>query len=121
MSPHVTIYKFPLPAIASITNRFTGVGLSVGISATGLLCLVGNPANLPVYIDAFKNAAPVLVPVAKLIVAFPFVYHSTASLRHLVWDKTARGLDLKSVNQSSMLVFGISAVGTLALAAYTCD
>lgn len=30
ISPHTTIYKFPLPAITSIINRFTGVGLSLG-------------------------------------------------------------------------------------------
>lgn len=30
VSPHVTVYKFPIAAISSITNRVTGVGLSVG-------------------------------------------------------------------------------------------
>lgn len=30
VSPHVTIYKFPLAAITSITNRITGCVLSVG-------------------------------------------------------------------------------------------
>lgn len=30
ISPHVTIYKFPLTAIASITHRTTGALLSVG-------------------------------------------------------------------------------------------
>ena len=30
ISPHTTIYKFPLPAITSIITRFTGVGLSLG-------------------------------------------------------------------------------------------
>ena len=29
-SPHVTIYKFPLPAITSIVHRATGVGLAGG-------------------------------------------------------------------------------------------
>ena len=31
VSPHVTIYKFPLAAISSITNRVTGCVLSVGM------------------------------------------------------------------------------------------
>ena len=31
VSPHVTIYKFPLGALTSITNRVTGVALSVGL------------------------------------------------------------------------------------------
>lgn len=32
VSPHVTIYKFPIAAISSITNRATGAGLAVGKS-----------------------------------------------------------------------------------------
>ena len=28
ISPHVTIYKFPLPAISSISNRITGVAMT---------------------------------------------------------------------------------------------
>lgn len=30
VSPHVTIYKFPIAAISSISNRFTGLALSIG-------------------------------------------------------------------------------------------
>ena len=30
LSPHVTIYKFPISATTSILNRITGVALSVG-------------------------------------------------------------------------------------------
>jgi succinate dehydrogenase (ubiquinone) cytochrome b560 subunit len=30
VSPHVTIYKFPITSISSIMNRVTGVALSVG-------------------------------------------------------------------------------------------
>ncbi len=31
VSPHVTIYKFPVTAISSITNRVTGIALSIGL------------------------------------------------------------------------------------------
>jgi hypothetical protein len=30
LSPHVSIYRFPLPALTSITNRATGSGLTAG-------------------------------------------------------------------------------------------
>ena len=30
VSPHVTIYSFPITALSSITNRVTGVGLVIG-------------------------------------------------------------------------------------------
>ncbi len=36
ISPHVNIYKFPVPAISSITNRVTGTALSVGEYCSGL-------------------------------------------------------------------------------------
>ncbi len=84
ISPHVQIFKFPLPAMVSIATRFTGVGLTAGVAATGVACLLGNPvrevglvlrehvltlhspqAHLPLWIDSFKSAAPVLVPLAK--------------------------------------------------------
>jgi hypothetical protein len=31
VSPHVTIYAFPMAAISSITNRVTGITLSLGL------------------------------------------------------------------------------------------
>ena len=30
ISPHVTIYKFPITAISSIANRFAGIALWIG-------------------------------------------------------------------------------------------
>lgn len=48
ISPHVQIFKFPLPAMVSITTRFTGAGLSAGIALTGIGCLLGDPVR-----DAF--------------------------------------------------------------------
>ena len=55
---------------------------------------------------AFKDAAPVLVPVAKFAVAFPVVYHYAAGMRHLWWDHTAKNLDTKFLYASSYALFG---------------
>ncbi len=33
VAPHVTIYKFPMAAVSSITNRITGIALSVGTTS----------------------------------------------------------------------------------------
>lgn len=40
VSPHVTIYKFPLAAISSITIRVTGVLLSVGTNNRNFIVLI---------------------------------------------------------------------------------
>ena len=37
VSPHVTIYAFPVTALSSITNRVTGCLLSVGCAGLGAL------------------------------------------------------------------------------------
>jgi len=41
MSPHVTIYAFPLAAIASITHRATGVALVTGVYGMAFISLAG--------------------------------------------------------------------------------
>ena len=40
ISPHVTIYKFPITALSSITNRATGMFLSTNFVCLGTLCLL---------------------------------------------------------------------------------
>lgn len=118
ISPSINIYRFPLPAMASVANRFTGIGMSVGVATTGICCLVGDPYNLPLWIDSFKSV-PLMLPVVKMIVSFPFVYHTVSGVRHMYWDKTASGLELDSVRSSTYLVIGASVVGTLLLAGTT--
>ena len=39
ISPHVTIYNFPAPALSSITHRATGVALSTG-TRTRLISII---------------------------------------------------------------------------------
>merc|ERR1711865_1120691 len=70
VSPCVTIYKWPVAALTSITNRVTGVGLWVGVSGIGLMSLTG---DVDTVVEAVK-ASPLIVP-AKLAVAFPLLFH----------------------------------------------
>jgi len=117
-SPHVTIYKFPLPAIASITHRATGVALYSGIAVAGVIAAF-SPAEIPALLEGFKETAPVLVPVAKLLIGFPFVYHYVSGIRHIFWDETAKGLELEKVYTSTYAVMGIAAATSLSLAFVT--
>jgi succinate dehydrogenase (ubiquinone) cytochrome b560 subunit len=114
ISPHVTIYKFPVPALTSITFRATGVALTAGITGAAAMGMLG--ADVPAMWDSLKVGAPALVPVAKMLVAFPLVYHFVGGLRHLYWDATAKMLDIQSVDQLSYAMVGVSVVLTLLLA-----
>ena len=109
VSPHVTIYSQPIPAVSSITNRVSGVLLTIGMYGGGLVALAGS-CDLPTAIHTFQSSAPALVPVVKAIVAWPLVYHTLAGVRHLYWDYTAKGMDLASVELSSKALIASSVV-----------
>ncbi len=109
VSPHVTIYSFPITALSSITNRVTGVGLVVGTSAAGTLALFG--ADVPAIATAI-GTTPYLGTLAKGVVSFPIVYHYLGGLRHIVWDNTPEMLTNDQVENSSYFLYGISLVFT---------
>ncbi|GAB5366258.1 hypothetical protein AAMO2058_001128800 [Amorphochlora amoebiformis] len=115
ISPHVKIYKFPVAALSSIANRVTGCLLSIGCAGVGAAAMFID-CNVPALIEVAKVSAPAVIPAVKLMVAFPLTYHYIAGVRHLVWDYTLKGLDIKSMEMSSYLVFGSSAAISLALA-----
>lgn len=96
VSPHVTIYDFPLPAITSILHRVTGVGLAVGkffFCCHWFLILLGltvvgagviiNPA-LAGGLVAFVKSYPALHFVTKFGVGYAGIYHTLQGFRHLV-------------------------------------
>ncbi|KAL6071247.1 Succinate dehydrogenase cytochrome b556 subunit [Balamuthia mandrillaris] len=119
LSPHVTIYRFPLTAITSITTRATGVGLTVGLYTTAIYSLFAAPGSVAEMIEACKSTVPILVPVAKATVAFPFVFHYLSGIRHLIWDATAEGLTLPQTHRTSQLLVGSSIALTAVLAFLT--
>jgi succinate dehydrogenase / fumarate reductase cytochrome b subunit len=106
LSPHLSVYKFKYTLMTSILNRFTGVGLSVG-----LLLLVYWLMAVASGAHAQARAARLLsLPLMKLVYAaliIAFCYHLSAGIRHLVWD-TGRGLERAQARRSAWLVVGVS-------------
>ena len=106
LSPHLSVYKFKYTLMTSILNRFTGLGLSVG-----LLLLVYWLMAVASGAHAQARAARLLsLPVMKAVYAaliIAFCYHLSAGIRHLVWD-TGRGLERAQAQRSAWLVVGVS-------------
>ncbi|TMW63039.1 hypothetical protein Poli38472_005657 [Pythium oligandrum] len=117
VSPAVTIYKFPITALSSITNRATGVGLAAGFTAASALAAVG--VDLPSVIYAAQDVIPGFAPISKFLVAFPITYHSFAAARHVVWDKNPELINKIDGPKSSYAIFGAATVLSLGAAAYT--
>jgi len=114
-------YKFPITALTSVANRATGCALYGMLATAGFINLTG---DLPSAIEAFKAAAPILVPLSKLVITYPLVYHWMAGLRHLYWDHfhypnmivKSSPLEKTAIPKSSTALVGASVAVSLALA-----
>ena len=92
----------------SIFNRFTGVGLSVGLVLLvyWLMSVAGGAAS-HARATRLLSLPPMRIVYAGLVVAF--CYHLVAGIRHLVWD-TGRGLERAQSHRSAWIVIAVSAV-----------
>ena len=111
VSPHVTIYSFPMAALTSITNRVTGCILSFGAAGLGAAELVGGSGTALSIMQTIGSQGLIVSSTAKFAVAFPLVYHYGAAIRHLYWDNSPDILTNESVEKSSQQL----AAGSLAL------
>ena len=122
VSPHVTIYAFPICAISSIATRVTGCMLSFGSAGLGAVELMGgNGAAYELLSNlgtvgggscatlAALGSVGIIVPaVAKFSVAFPLAYHYLGGLRHFVWDNSPKMLENVGVEKASYALIGTS-------------
>ena len=104
ISPHVNIYKFPLTAVSSITNRLTGLYLTGIFVGSGLYSLRTDQSIYKKYTDLDKNIKTSF----HYSILFPINYHTLGGLRHFIWDKYPTLLENQSVRKSSLLLFGTS-------------
>jgi len=112
ISPHVAIYRFPLPAVTSIINRITGGSLAVGFTAIGAGVLLFGPGFAPACVAVIKSHSIIHVTM-KFLVAYAGFAHGLAGIRHLYWDYTSKGLDnIAEMDASSRMIF----VGSIILA-----
>ncbi|KAL7581315.1 hypothetical protein ACA910_006079 [Epithemia clementina (nom. ined.)] len=108
VSPHVTIYSFPITAISSITNRATGCALSLGCAGLGFVELFGGSGTALFLMQWIGSQGWLVATGAKFGVAFPLVYHYLGALRHFSWDYQPERLTNEQVEKSSYLLFGSS-------------
>ena len=112
LSPHLQIYRLPLPALLSISHRATGVLL-----AAGSLVLVYWLAAVASGPDAFAKAQALLGSLPGraflLVVTFSLFYHLGNGIRHLFWD-AGLGFELRTAHASGVLVIIAAVVLTLA-------
>lgn len=111
LSPHISIYRWPITMVLSILHRITGIALSLGfvVFVAWLFDAASGPEAYAVFVNAMDTA------IGKLLLigwSFAFFFHLSNGARHLLWD-TGRGLEKSQANRSSWLVL----IATVALTA----
>ncbi|MBV8978656.1 MAG: succinate dehydrogenase, cytochrome b556 subunit [Alphaproteobacteria bacterium] len=111
LSPHLTIYRWPVAMATSITHRATGIALSAGtvLLAWWLVAAASGP-------EAYAAFAAAADSIPGRIVLFGLVwslaYHLLSGIRHLAWD-LGYGFELRTAEAMSWAII----LGSVALAA----
>jgi len=110
LSPHISIYRWPITMVLSILHRATGLALSFGfiVLVAWLFDAASGPETYAVFLDYMDTL------IGKLLLigwSFAFFYHLSNGARHLVWD-TGRGLEKEQATMSAWLVLAAAVVLT---------
>jgi succinate dehydrogenase / fumarate reductase cytochrome b subunit len=110
LSPHLSIYRWPITMTLSILHRMTGVALSVG-----LIALVVWLESIAIGADSYATVAGLLQTiVGKLVLlgfSFAFFFHLANGVRHLFWD-VGLGFEIRQANASAWFVLVATALMT---------
>jgi succinate dehydrogenase / fumarate reductase cytochrome b subunit len=110
LSPHISIYRWPITMLLSILHRATGIAMSLGFVV--FVAWLFDAALGPDAYAAFTAAMGSMVGKVLLIGwSLAFFYHLSNGVRHLYWD-TGRGLEKAQASASSWWVLIIAAVLT---------
>jgi succinate dehydrogenase / fumarate reductase cytochrome b subunit len=102
LSPHISIYRWPITMTVSILHRITGVAMSAGlVMFAGWLSSVALGGR---YYDNFVSLMASL-PGCLLLVgwSFAFFLHLANGVRHLVWD-FGHGFEKRQADASAWFV-----------------
>ena len=113
LSPHLQIYRLPLPALLSITHRMTGVVLSTGtvLLALWLIALAQGPETFAIAMTIISHPLGQIVLFGYSVALF---YHMCNGIRHLNWDRGS-GLEIEAVYRSGKITIAAAVCLTAAL------
>ena len=111
LSPHLSVYRWPISMTLSILHRVTGVALSAGLVILTIWLLA-----LSIGAATFEQVAALLGSIiGRLLLAgfsFAFFFHLCNGIRHLFWD-VGKGFEMRQVNASAWSVVVASSALTL--------
>jgi succinate dehydrogenase / fumarate reductase cytochrome b subunit len=111
LSPHLSIYRWPVTMVSSILHRATGVAMSVGfvLFVFWLADTASGPEAYAVFADAMGSVFGRILLIGW---SWAFFYHLSNGIRHLVWD-AGHGFEKGQANASAWIVLAASVVLTV--------
>ena len=119
LSPHLTIYHWPITMAASITHRATGMALATGtlLLAWWVIAAASGPHAYAVFIGVANSA---LGEVVLYLFIWTLSFHFLNGIRHLAWD-LGYGFKVPTAQLTAALAFVRSLLLTIivVMAAYS--
>ncbi len=112
LSPHLQVYKLPITALMSISNRISGVLMIFGILML-LWLLIGAATGRDAY-EYFMDFAS--SNIGKIMIfgwSVALFYHMCNGIRHLIWD-TGRMFEKNIAEKSGYIVIFATVILTIA-------
>lgn len=110
LSPHLSVFRWPITMVLSILHRTTGVALSVGLVVYAVW-LMAAAAGTGLY-DTMSAFFGTFIGQLMLIGwSAAFFLHLANGIRHLVWD-AGFGFERSSANASGWLVVAATVLAT---------
>ncbi len=111
LSPHLTIYRWPITMTLSILHRLTGVALSAGLVIL-TIWLLALSSGAPAYDQVAALFGSIVGKLLLVGFSFAFFFHLCNGVRHLFWDM-GKGFEIRQVNASAWSVVVASSALTL--------
>lgn len=110
LSPHLSIYRWPVTMATSILHRATGIAMAVGfiVLVGWLFDAASGPEVYGQYMAVMDSTVGLILLVGW---SFAFFYHFANGIRHLVWD-TGRGFEKSQATASAWFVIVAAVVLT---------
>jgi len=113
LSPHLQVYRLPMLALLSITNRITGVALSFAMVLFPFYLLAA-AYNAECFTWMQTQLATWYGQTFLFLCSLAFAYHLLNGIRHMFWD-AGKNLDVKSAEFSGYMLMLFTVVLTAAI------
>ncbi|MGN6317264.1 succinate dehydrogenase, cytochrome b556 subunit [Trinickia sp.] len=108
-------YRLPLAAKVSILHRVSGAALFLFLPF--LLYLFSQSLTSELSFEVFKGfLSNIIVKIVTLGLAWAFLFHFCAGVRHLLMDTNHDSVNKESGKRTSIVVFVVSSILTIAFA-----